>query len=51
MPPYELQQAEQNYRALMKSCHPDPNNESAENTQRAALLNDAIEFFRSRSSS
>jgi hypothetical protein len=51
MPPYDLQQAEQNYRALMKGCHPDPNDASAANTQRAALLNDAIEFFRSRSSS
>lgn len=49
MPPYDLQQAEQNYRALMKTCHPDPNNESAESNQRAAELNDAIEFFRSMS--
>ncbi len=46
MPPYDLQQAEQNYRALMKTCHPDPNDESAENNERAAELNDAIAFFR-----
>ncbi|MBK8091542.1 MAG: J domain-containing protein [Verrucomicrobiaceae bacterium] len=51
MPPYSLQQAEQNYRALMKTCHPDPNDESVENNQRAAELNDAIEFFRRDSGS
>lgn len=46
MPPYSLQQAEQNYRALIKTCHPDPNDESSENTKRAAELNDAVEYFR-----
>ncbi|MBL9144957.1 MAG: hypothetical protein JNM99_14850 [Verrucomicrobiaceae bacterium] len=48
LPPYDLQQAEQNYCALMKSCRPDPNDESARNGQRVAELHDAIEFFRSR---
>ena len=47
MPPYDLQQAEQNYRALIKSCHPDKV-DAAENAVRAAELNDAIEFIRSR---
>lgn len=46
MPPYSREQAEQNYRALMKACHPDPNSGQDGSTARAAELNTAIEFFR-----
>ncbi|HEY1080942.1 MAG TPA: J domain-containing protein [Prosthecobacter sp.] len=49
MPPYTLEQAEQNYRHLIKSVHPDPNSAEAGTTEKAATLNEAIEFFRSRS--
>jgi hypothetical protein len=46
MPPYSLEQAEQNYRHLIKSVHPDPNNAEAGTTEKAATLNEAIEYFR-----
>ncbi len=48
-PPFSLEQAEQNYRRLIKDCHPDPNDDSAENNRQTAELNDAVEFFRARS--
>ena len=47
MPPYDLEQAEKNYRALIKTHHPDPKNATREEGAKAAELNDAIEFFRS----
>ena len=47
MPPYDLEQAEKNYRALIKEHHPDPKSSSGEEGAKAAELNDAIEFFRS----
>lgn len=48
MPPFTLEQAEQNYRALIKTCHPDPNNPSAENTRKTAELNEAIAYLREK---
>ena len=48
MPPYSLEQAEQNYRHLIKAVHPDPNNADTGTTEKAATLNEAIEYFRSR---
>ena len=47
-PPYDLEQAEQNYRELMKAVHPDTNADTAEQNEKAARLNEAIEFFRGR---
>lgn len=46
MPPYSLEQAEANYRALMLRQHPDANNATAESSVKAAELNEAIEYFR-----
>lgn len=48
MPPYTLEDAEQNYRKLIKEFHPDSNQSEPANTPLAAELNDAIEFFRQR---
>lgn len=48
-PPFNLDDAELNYRKLIKQCHPDANEETVENTALAAELNEAIEFFRGRS--
>lgn len=42
-PPYDLQQAEHNYRHLMKAFHPDKN---PANHEKAAELTEAIDFFR-----
>lgn len=47
-PPYTLEQANQNYRDLIKECHPDTNEGSAENIERAAQLNKSLEFFRQK---
>ena len=47
-PPYDLQQAERNYRELIKLSHPDHNTESLANRQKTEALNEAIEFFRGR---
>ncbi|MBX7210415.1 MAG: hypothetical protein K1X78_19040 [Verrucomicrobiaceae bacterium] len=46
LPPYSLAQAEQNYRVLIKDCHPDANDQSEESNERAATLNEALEHFR-----
>lgn len=46
--PYTLEQASQNYRDLIKECHPDTHEGSDENTERTALLNEALEFFRGK---
>jgi hypothetical protein len=46
MPPHSLEQAELNYRHLIKTVHPDPNNADAGTTEKAATLNEAIEYFR-----
>ena len=48
MPPYSLEQAEQNYRHLIKTVHPDPNNADKGATEKTATLNEAIEYFRQR---
>lgn len=47
-PPYDAEQAERNYRDLIKAFHPDPNSSSAENNEKAAMLNEAIDFFRQK---
>lgn len=46
LPPYSLAQAEQNYRVLIKDCHPDANDQSEDSNERAAALNEALEYFR-----
>ena len=46
MPPHSLEQAELNYRHLIKTVHPDPNNADEGATEKAATLNEAIEYFR-----
>jgi hypothetical protein len=51
MPPYTLEQAEENYRRLAKEVFPDANQGDAESTKRAADLNAAIEFFRLKAKS
>lgn len=48
MPPFDLQQAERNYRELMKAYHPDKAEEGGPYPGKAAELNEAIEFFRNR---
>ena len=48
LPGFTLEQAEQNYRTLLKQYHPDPNTPTAENTARTAELNEAIEFIRGK---
>ncbi len=47
-PPYGIEQAEQNFRDLIKTVHPDVNAPTEENNRRSAMLHEAIEFFRSR---
>lgn len=47
MPPYDLAQAESHYRALIKTCHPDQNENASTGNAGAADLNAAIEYFRS----
>jgi hypothetical protein len=46
MPPSSLEQAEQNYRHLIKAVHPDPNNAAEGTNEKSANLNEAIEYFR-----
>lgn len=46
MPPSSLEQAEQNYRHLIKAVHPDPNNAAEGTNEKSAILNEAIEYFR-----
>ena len=48
MPPFDLRQAERNYRELMKSYHPDKGADGEQNPEKAAELNEAIEYFRNR---
>ena len=48
LPGFTMEQAEQNYRTLIKQFHPDPNQDSPENNARAAELNEAIEYFRKK---
>lgn len=43
-PPYDLEQAERNYRELMKAFHPDASGK--ETTEKSAALNEAIDYFR-----
>jgi len=45
LPPFTLEQAEQNYRMLMKESHPDADGQ--EGAEQAQELNLAIEYFRS----
>ncbi len=50
--PYTLEGAEENYRTLIRLEHPDATGDgSAEGNSRAAELNEAIEYFRSRPAS
>jgi hypothetical protein len=49
LPPFSLEQAEANYRELIKIEHPDANDDSEESVARAAELNEAIEYFRCQS--
>lgn len=49
MPPYRLEQAEENYRALMASLRSKPEITSAEESQQMEDLNAAVEFFRRQS--
>lgn len=46
LPPFSLAQAEENYRALIKECHPDANDGSEESVARTSELNEAIDYFR-----
>jgi len=46
--PYDLDEAEANYRERIQLTHPDTHGNSAESTQRSAELNEAIEFFRKK---
>ena len=46
--PYDLDEAEANYRERIQLTQPDTHGNSAENTERSAELNEAIEFFRKK---
>jgi len=46
MPPYSLEQAETNYRALMRGCHPDTAGSDPDASKRASELTEALDFFR-----
>ena len=48
LPGHTLEQAEQNFRTLIKATHPDPNASTPENTSKTAELNDAINLIRKR---
>lgn len=48
LPPYSLEAAETNFKALIKQYHPDPNTETPENTAISAELNEAIGYFRAK---
>lgn len=47
-PPYALDKAEENFRALVKLEHPDAHENSPESNAATAELKEAIEFFRKR---
>ena len=46
--PYSLEKAEENYRTLIRLEHPDTGEDTPEANQRAADLNEAIEFVRKK---
>lgn len=46
MPPYRLEEAEQNYKGLIKQFHPDPHQADPPDDGLAADLNQAISHFR-----
>jgi hypothetical protein len=46
--PYDLEEAESNYRDRIQLIHPDTHGDSPENNQRTVELNEAIEFFREK---
>jgi hypothetical protein len=46
--PYDLEEAEANYRDRLRLIHPDTHENSPENNARTAELNEAIEFFREK---
>ncbi len=46
MPPYSLEQAEANYRQLIKTIHPDANEAVIGANEKTAAINEAIEYFR-----
>lgn len=48
MPPFTLEEAERNYRKLVKEHHPDTADGGAENGAAAAELHQAIAWFRAR---
>ncbi len=48
LPPYSLEKAEENYRAIVRMDHPDANDGSDESTERTAELNEAIGYFREK---
>lgn len=48
MPPYDLQQAERNFAALINNCRPGCSSETPIEPQSANELVEAIEYFRSR---
>lgn len=47
--PYDIEEAEANYRERIQLSHPDTHGNSPENNRRSADLNDAVEFFRKKS--
>ena len=47
-PPYTLEKAEENYKALVQLEHPDANDNSPESNAATAELNEAIAFVRDR---
>ena len=46
LPPYSLEQAEANYRLLMRSCPPDETGGNPQTSRRALELTKALEYFR-----
>ena len=46
--PYDLEEAETNYRDRIRLTHPDTHDNSPESNARSAELNEAIEFFREK---
>lgn len=48
LPPYSLEDAERNFRILIKEAHPDQAGESSEAGLRTRELTEAIEYFRAK---
>ena len=46
--PYDLEEAEANYRDRIQLAHPDTQGNSPESNRRTSDLNEAIEFFRKK---